>query len=559
MIIDSIGATPSRRLLPKGWSSAAYGVLKHIVNWQRADPPDVLHFRQRAVTEDQAVAQDDLRASLVWWQRGISRLRLVALLRRALIDATALALLLALAGRADSSLPIWLTLAIPAVLLAIDLITLGRAPSLGAVAHLLDRKLVLRDQVGTALDLQEGRIETSNQSLRRHVESRATTLVAQTRGQWRVQLVAAKGEWVAALVLGACVALVLSAPRPGVGASVAPSTSHMVAANNTTTTSAPALAVPTVSEGAPLGVHVNVAVISTPATSPTPQSVRTAHGRTGKQFSVPAHNPGAASSSRKGAPKGGNATIKPPSGNPGTAARVGQPASKNGASSTRQSNVPLLTNRRLQHPNTVNGQGRQVGGGQPGAQGAPSRQGAASGNSQGVTSKSVNGNGPQTRRGQNGSVGNRGGAGGGNKNSKIGGAANGAMRNPYGNGFVPDTRGIKPGLITGKTQFSGHGTPGNSTPGSGRGNNETQAPGKQLAGSQGHQLNLQSSYGAARNGRSGKTLPGTGLGSGTNSTVVSSAGDAGSGAIDYVPPDANLVAPADRGLVAGYFARHASQ
>jgi hypothetical protein len=67
----------------------------------------------------------------------------------------------------------------------------------------------------------------------------------------------------------------------------------------------------------------------------------------------------------------------------------------------------------------------------------------------------------------------------------------------------------------------------------------------------GHQLSLQSAYGGAsgRGQRSGPTTP---IGQrGNTAHVVSGQGEAPP--TDYIPPDANAVAPGDRAVVAGYF------
>jgi hypothetical protein len=67
----------------------------------------------------------------------------------------------------------------------------------------------------------------------------------------------------------------------------------------------------------------------------------------------------------------------------------------------------------------------------------------------------------------------------------------------------------------------------------------------------GHQLSLQSAYGGAPGAgqRSGPTAP-TGQ-RGNTAHVVS--GQSEAPATDYIPPDANAVAPGDRAVVAGYF------
>jgi hypothetical protein len=72
----------------------------------------------------------------------------------------------------------------------------------------------------------------------------------------------------------------------------------------------------------------------------------------------------------------------------------------------------------------------------------------------------------------------------------------------------------------------------------------------------GHQLSLQSAYGGAPGAgqRSGPTTP-TGQ-RGNTAHVVS--GQSEVPATDYIPPDANAVAPGDRAVVAGYFTPHST-
>jgi hypothetical protein len=72
----------------------------------------------------------------------------------------------------------------------------------------------------------------------------------------------------------------------------------------------------------------------------------------------------------------------------------------------------------------------------------------------------------------------------------------------------------------------------------------------------GHQLSLQTAYGGAPGAgqRSGPTTP-TGQ-RGNTAHVVS--GQSEAPATDYIPPDANAVAPGDRTVVVDYFTPHST-
>jgi hypothetical protein len=77
-----------------------------------------------------------------------------------------------------------------------------------------------------------------------------------------------------------------------------------------------------------------------------------------------------------------------------------------------------------------------------------------------------------------------------------------------------------------------------------------------LRGTGGHQLSLQSAYGGA-SGQGQRSSPTTPTGQRGNTAHVVS-GQSEAPAMDYIPPDANAVAPGDRAVVAGYFTPHST-
>jgi hypothetical protein len=187
-----------------------------------------------------------------------------------------------------------------------------------------------------------------------------------------------------------------------------------------------------------------------------------------------------------------------------------------------------------------------------------SKSGATGGSSE-VTSKAVNSNSAQTRRGANGKAGLQGGVGGqgGNKIGSAAKAPNGTkMTNPY--GYNPGALGTslpKPGLISGKSSFSGKVPPGQNQAGAGQGAQNYLNFGKITASPTGKQLQLISAYGASTNaGQSSRTAPGQSSSGNNGQTAnVKGAGNNNGATIDYVPPDANSVSAVDRSLVSSYF------
>lgn len=117
----------------------------------------------------------------------------------------------------------------------------------------------------------------------------------------------------------------------------------------------------------------------------------------------------------------------------------------------------------------------------------------------------------------------------------------------------------KPGLITGKGQFTGTGTPGGKTAGHARGSAPTLGGAKtSLPSTKSHQLSITSAYGPRNaQGQAAKQVEGHN-GAGSAEAAVVAAGANGSQIIDYVPPDANLLPPDEDAIVSRYFTSHSS-
>jgi hypothetical protein len=139
-----------------------------------------------------------------------------------------------------------------------------------------------------------------------------------------------------------------------------------------------------------------------------------------------------------------------------------------------------------------------------------------------------------------------------------GGAPPGAQALPYGGGLhLTPSQLPKPGLIEKGSNFQGKGTPGGSSAGQQAGSQGQAARLPKLNGN-GRQFTLQSQYGAGKAGTpSGKTTPGQGTG--TSGHAAAGGGPGGLQVLDYVPADANVVAPGARAIVSTYFIARAAQ
>jgi hypothetical protein len=458
----------------------------------------------------------DLSAGLSVWQSTMARWRLVALLRRWAIVALTLALLLAMTGRLSAGLPAWIIAGVPAVLLAAG-VALGarRPPSLTTVARVLDHHLALKEQLASALALS-GSADAYG-PLGARLEARAAALIRQARREWTARPTFAGGEWAALVAASAVIALLLVAPRP------APSRPAALPPGGAPT----AQTFATLPSRAHLPVQMRVALVSTPPAGtsvrqPIPGS-RVQLRRQGAQVWV-----------RQGA---GRTQQSRGQEAPGT--RSGAAAAGGTVSSSQQHGKLPLVSGRPNSPPTVRGhngtgsgrsaQGRSAAGGHGPVQAAQRGRAAGAGQRASSPASGVPG------RGQPGTT-----------------PKGKGLRSPYG-GSLPGI-GVrqKPGLVIGRALYAGsaHGRGSNSA---GRGRAPLRGPsaGRPLRATQGHQLSLHSAYGGAP-GRGQRSGPTTSTDQRGNTAHVVS-GQSEAPATDYIPPDANVVAPGDRAVVAGYF------
>jgi hypothetical protein len=506
--------------------------------WLLADPRDVVRFARRTAPDAMPPSANDadLYAGLSAWQSIMARWRLVAVLRRWALVALTLALLLAVPGRLGAGLPVWIIAGVPAVLLVAGVVLgVRRPPSLATVARVLDHHLALKEQLASALALS-GRADAHG-PLGARLEARAAALIVRARREWTARPAFAGGEWAALGAASVVLALLLVAPRPAPSRPAALPPGGAPAAQTFA-------AVPS---RAHLPVQMRVAVVSTPPAGtsvrqPIPGS-RVQPRRQGAQV-VPTQGAGRAQGRVRSHVVGGSHT-SPGQEAPGTRSGAAAASCTTASSSQQHGKLPLVSGR----PNTP-----------PPVRG---RNGAGSGRGGQGRSAAGGGHGPlqAAQRGRAGGAGQRGSspASGAPGHAQPGTIPRGkGLRSPYG-GPLPGI-GVrqKPGLVIGRALYAGsaHGRGSNSA---GRGRAPLGGPSaaRPLRATGGHQLALQSAYGGAPGAgdparsvgrRSGPTPSDQ---RGNTAHVVS--GQSVAPATDYIPPDANAVAPGDRALVAGYF------
>ncbi|HST42438.1 MAG TPA: hypothetical protein VLK58_23160 [Conexibacter sp.] len=157
----------------------------------------------------------DLAGGLRAWHDAIARGRRVAVVRRALLVALALAALLLLARVVVEEPPAWLVAALPLVLFAALCLRARRRLALAPVARLLDRRLGLAETVGTAWELAK-RSAPAAGSLADRVVADGGRLVWSARERAQVRPRPARGEWTAlAAAVAVLAALVAIGPSGG--------------------------------------------------------------------------------------------------------------------------------------------------------------------------------------------------------------------------------------------------------------------------------------------------------------------------------------------------------
>jgi hypothetical protein len=485
---------------------------------------------------------------------------MLAALRRYAIIGAGLAVVLVVLDRVFTSWPVWPAIVLPVALVLIaTLAALADQPSLDTVARLADRRLDLKEQVSSALEVQEGQSLMPETPLNPLLQARAVRVLGRARREWRVRMAPARVEWLAMVLL--CVAVAGATAIPRATASSASSSAPASNVGTAPATQAPvqvALNVPAASSDTKLPLHVNSAVVSTPQ----PNNLSTKKKTTGAA-KLTAPITGRAQTGKPQVGQNGSATKKltktvtAPNG----ITKGDLQGGKTGAQSTQkqQAALPLRTDNHLVLPTSQSSKPTNIVGRPNGTTGNSSKNGSASGNGSQVSSKAVNSNSAQTRRGANGKAGLQGGIGGKGGN-KLGGVANAPpgtkMTNPY--GYNPGALGTslpKPGLISGKSSFSGKAPRGQDQAGAGAGNQDYLNFHNITISVNGKELQLISAYGASTNsGQSSRTAPGqSSSGSNGETANVKGAGNGNGSTIDYVPPDANSVTAADRSLVSSYF------
>ena len=418
---------------------------------------------------------------------------------------------------------------------------LRSAPDTDATAQYLDRELHLKEQLATALEL-EAPAGRGSSALAARVREGAGLAARDATGNWVPRGVRAPKEWAIAALL--CGLIVLEAVAHGGGQQVA-----RIAAPSPAVAS-PVEVVPTVPVPPAGGqaLAVQVTVVSSQAGG-TPTAVATLAQRLQPRTTPVRGLPRRAATPLAGAARRGAGA--------GTGATGG---SKGGVATatTGGRTVPLINPSESFLPTTPTAPGKSGtftsgtqakpgttrGGSQSGAAGAAAR--GASGAAKGGAATKGSGQG-----GQN--AGSKGGA----SAAKPGAATGQTTQCLYGCRRIDPSQLAAPGLITGKGQFTGKGTPGGTTAGHGLGaapgTGSTAAP-RTPTGSKG--LAISSAYGpTAVAGRSARQVAGHNGAGGAQGSPASAGAD-GSPAIDYVAPDANVVLPGDSAVVGRYFSAH---
>jgi hypothetical protein len=235
--------------------SSALKLIRLWMRWLLAGPREALRVRSlvRPVGFDlaeQSADPDELLAGLQRWRVRLQRRRAGVLLRRHLIVAAVLSIVLqALVVAGDIPQTILL---VPLALLLVGMsVELARRPSLEEVAHLLDEQLGLFDRIGTGLDIQR-HVGWNQRPLERRAVANASGLTAASLDGSRAAAAPAVREWSSlAVVLVVLAVGVLAGPpitggsstrasirtgTAGTGESAAASVKHAASAAKTTST-----------------------------------------------------------------------------------------------------------------------------------------------------------------------------------------------------------------------------------------------------------------------------------------------------------------------------------
>jgi len=185
------------------------------LRWLQAASVDVVRLRPaEADMPPVAVRQQDrtLVGVLARWSTRIQRWRGLALLRRHLLVAVCLAIVLQVLNLTTGLSELAL-LAAPCLLLAGIALEWPRGPGPAQVAGLLDEQIGLYDLIGTGFELQAHAAATTMRPLEQRALEQAIGEASGSLGGWRARPVPAGGEW-GTLFVGLAALAVLLALAP---------------------------------------------------------------------------------------------------------------------------------------------------------------------------------------------------------------------------------------------------------------------------------------------------------------------------------------------------------
>jgi hypothetical protein len=183
------------------------------VRWLQAGSAEVITLRPKPDTPAPAAERQErtLTVALARWSARIQRCRGLVLVRRHLLVAVCLAIVLQILNLAAGVSELALVAA-PCLALAGIAVELPRRPDPAQVAGLLDEQIGLFDLIGTGFELQ-ARGKGAMRPLEERALNSAAAEAAGSLGAWRARSAPARAEWSTLLVgLAALAALLVIAP-----------------------------------------------------------------------------------------------------------------------------------------------------------------------------------------------------------------------------------------------------------------------------------------------------------------------------------------------------------
>jgi hypothetical protein len=188
------------------------------LRWLQAASVDVIRLRPAEAHVLPAAAQRQdrtLAGALARWSTRIQRWRGLVLLRRHLLVAVCLAIVLQILNL-TTGLSELVLLAAPCLLLAGIAVELPRGPGLAQVAGLLDEQIGLYDLIGTGFELQ-AHAAGAMRPLEERALEQAAGEASGSLGAWRARPAPAGGEWSTLLVGLAALSVLLALAPSHVG------------------------------------------------------------------------------------------------------------------------------------------------------------------------------------------------------------------------------------------------------------------------------------------------------------------------------------------------------